>query len=68
MPSAHEVILCRKELLEKAGVKVRFFFGLKSVHTTDFYVASSSEKKSDRYFLGPKVSAHGLTFYRSYCL
>ena len=37
---------------------LRFFIGLKSAHTDRFFVVSSSEKKSDRFFIGPKVSAH----------
>ena len=61
MSSAHGPIFCRKELREKVGLKVRFFSWTESAHTTDFFVASSSEKKSDRFFLG-------LIFYRSYCV
>ena len=38
---------------------LRFFIGLKSAHTDQFFVVSSSEnKKSDRFFIGPKFSTH----------
>ena len=57
MPSAHGPIFCHKELREKVGMKVRLFLGLSQ--RTRLFVASSSEKKSDRFFLGPKVSTHG---------
>ena len=50
MPSAHGAICCGKELREKVGVKVRFFLGLSQCTRSIFFffVASSTEKKSDR--------------------
>ena len=45
-----------------------FFIGLKSAHAEQFFVISSSEKKSDRFFMGLKVSAHKLIFTLIFCL
>ena len=37
---------------------LRFFLGLKSAHTERFFVVSNSEKRSERFYIGEKVSAH----------
>ena len=38
------------------------FIGLKSAHTDRFFVGSSSEKSSERFYIGAKVSAHEAIF------
>ena len=51
-------VLCRKELREKVGARIRLFLGLKSAHTDRLFVVISSEKISERFLIGEKVSAH----------
>ena len=45
-------VFCRKELRVKVGSS------LKSVHTERLFVVISSEKISERFLIGAKVSAH----------
>ena len=51
-------VFCRKELREKVGARIRLFLGLKSAHTDRLFVVISSEKISERFLIGAKVSAH----------
>ena len=56
MSSTHSDF-CRKELREKVVVKVRFFLGLSQL-TRPIFVVSGSEKRSERFYIGAKISAH----------
>ena len=47
---------------------LRFFLGLKSAHTDLFFVVSNSEKRSERFYIGVKVSAHETIFTPIFCL
>ena len=51
-------VFCRKELREKVGARIRLFLGLKSTHTDRLFVVISSEKISERFLIGEKVSAY----------
>ena len=44
------------------------FIGLKSAHTDRFFVVRSSEKRSEQFYIGAKVSAHVLIFSPIFCL
>ena len=44
------------------------FLGLKSAHTERFFVVSNSEKRSERFYIGAKVSAHEPIFTPIFCL
>ena len=61
MSSAHGPIFLSQAAPRKSRIEGPIFSWTESAHTTDSFVASSSEKKSDRFFLG-------LIFYRSYCV
>ena len=63
MPSAHGLIFCRKELREKVGDKVRFFIGVSQRTRSDFL-----SQTKHRLFIAVSFVAHGLIFYRSYCV
>ena len=65
MPSAHGPIYCRKELREKVLSEGPIFSRTESAHTDRFFVVSNSEKRSERFFFGAKVSAHEPTTNRS---
>ena len=45
----------------------RFFLGLKSVHTYRFFVVSNYEIRSERFYIGAKVSAHEPIFTPIFC-
>ena len=47
---------------------LRFFLGLKSAHTGRFFVISNSEKRSERFYIWAKVSAHEPIFTPIFCL
>ena len=46
------------KLQEKVEARTRLFLGLKSAHTDRLFVVISSEKISERFLIGEKVSAH----------
>ena len=44
------------------------YLSLKSVHTDRFFVVSSSEKRSERFYIAAKVRAHEPIFTPICCL
>ena len=47
---------------------LQFFIRLKSAHTDRFFVVSSSEKRSEQFYIGAKVSTHEPIFTPIFCL
>ena len=46
---------------------LRFFIGLKSAHMDRYFVVSSSDKRSERFYIGAKVSDHEPIFTPIFC-
>ena len=46
----------------------RFFIGLKSAHTDRFFVVSNFKKRSERFYIRAKVSAHEPILIPIFCL
>ena len=56
------IVFCHKELREKVEARIGLFLGLKSAHTDRLFVVISCEKKSKRFYIGAKLSAHESIF------
>ena len=62
MPSAHGPIFCRKEPLEKVGVKVRFFLAL-SQRTRPIFCRKQLREKIGAIFFSDQKSVHTDRFF-----
>ena len=62
MPSAPGPCFVVRSSDKKSERGSDFFFGLKSAHADQLFVVISSEKISERFYIGAKVSAHEPTF------